>query len=255
MTRHLDTIIELQHDLERLREAEQQLGGIPHWMEELDAEYRERKAEMEALEQRAEDAAAERRQAEGEIGENQEKLKRYQRQINEVSTQREYGALLHEIDTVKQWIADLEDQAYTALESIEEANRALDEQKTAFQELEERYQAELAKWEEEKPGIAEEADKLRGRVEVLRERLPHSQLAHFERLHERTGGRALAPIRKVDRPRGPAMWACGVCNFNVRPQALVEIQDRGAIVQCDSCKRILVLEPEGAEETAATAEA
>jgi predicted nucleic acid-binding Zn-ribbon protein len=103
--------------------------------------------------------------------------------------------------------------------------------------------------------VAEEAEKLRGRVETLRERLPRNQLAHFERVHERTGGQALAPIRKIERSRGPAMWHCGACNYNVRPQALVEVQDRGALIQCDSCKRILFVESEGENESAAAAEA
>jgi len=249
MARPLETIIELQDALERLHAAERQLEGIPDWMRELHAEYRERKGEIEALEQQAEEAAAERRTAEVEISDTQEKLKRYQRQINEVSTQREYGALLQEIDTAKSRIAELEEQAYACMERIDRANSSLEEQRGAFRELDERHQAELAKWEEEKPGIAEEAEKLRGRVDVLREHLPRPQLAYFERIFERTGGEALAPIRKIERSRGATMWHCGACNYNVRPQVVVDVQDRGALLQCDSCKRILYVETESAEET------
>ena len=259
MARPLETIIELQDALERLRAAEHQLEGIPDWMRELHTEYRERKSEIEALESQAEEAAAERRAAEAEISDHQEKLKRYQKQINEVSTQREYGALLQEIDTAKSRVAELEEQAYAAMERIDEANKALEEQREAFKSLDERYQVELAKWEKEKPGIAAEAETLRGQVETLREQLPRHQLAYFERIFDRTDGQALAPIRKIERSRGATMWHCGACNYNVRPQVVVDIQDRGALIQCDSCKRILYVETEGAEATdtapAAAAEA
>lgn len=262
MAKPLDTIVELQHALSHLREAERQLDGIPDWMTELDAEHQERKAEIESLESQAEEAASERRAAEGEISHMQEKLKRYQQQINEVSTQREYGALLQEIDTAKGRISELEDVAFGAMERIDQANKALEEQREAFRDLDERYQVELQKWESEKPVIAEQAEKLRGTVETLRERLPRGQLALFERVYDRTDGQAMAAIRKVERARGAAMWHCAACNYNVRPQVVVEIQDRGALLHCDSCKRILFVEPDGGDEdlaeepgqTASTAE-
>ena len=253
MNRPLNTVIELQHAMDRLRRAETQLGGIPDWMKELDAQYRERKEEIDELERVIEAARAERKDAEAGIADAQDKLKRYQRQINEVTTQREYGALLQEIDTVKGQIANLEEQGLTALERSETAKGQIEEKRAAFRDLEERYQVELARWEEEKPGIAEEARKLRERIEVLRERVPRPHLASFERIYERTNGRAMAPIRRVERARGGAMWHCAVCHYNVRPQVLVEIQDRGSLVQCDSCKRILYLEGEGAGEEAAAA--
>jgi predicted nucleic acid-binding Zn-ribbon protein len=246
--RPLDTIIELQDALDCLHRAEAQLAGIPDWMQELDAEYQERKGEIESLERQAEEATTARRTAEAGISDAQDKLKRYQQQINEVTNQREYGALLQEIDTVKNQITSLEEQAFASMEQADAANQALEEQRQAFDGLDQRYQAELAKWEKQKPGISEEAHKLREQVDVLRERLPRGHLRQFERILERTGGQALAAIRRVDRPRSATMWHCAVCNYNVRPQVLVDIQDRGSLIQCDSCKRILFVEP--AEEAA-----
>lgn len=254
MKRPLDIVIELQDALQRLRQAETQLGGIPDWMKELDAEYQARKKEIEDLEQAAEAGRMERRTAEAGISDAQEKLRRYQRQINEVTTQREYGALLQEIDTVKSQISSFEEQGIAAMEGIEASTQALDEARAAFQELEDRYQVELARWEKEKPGLVEEARELSARVQELREELPRPYLAQFERIHQRTGGNALAPIRKIER-RGPTMWHCGVCNYNVRPQILVEVKDRGSLIQCDSCKRILFAQEEREPSEVETAKA
>ena len=250
MSRPLDTVIELQKDLDRLRKAEAQLAGIPDWMRELHDQYSRRKEEIDALEAEIESLQQVRREAEAGIADAQEKLKRYQRQINEVTTQREYGALLQEIDTVKTTIGSLEEEGVEALDRSETAAREVEEKRSEFQELDERYQAELARWEEQKPEIAREARRLEDRIDVLRERLPRPYLAQFERIDQRTGGRALAAIRKVGRMKGPARWHCSACNYNVRPQVLVEIQDRGSLIQCDSCKRILYMEEEGREAEA-----
>jgi len=246
MARDLDTVISLHRILTSLDDARQRLAGIPDWMRELHDEHAARLAEIAALEESIEQVAGERRGAEALISDAQDKLKRYQQQINSVTTQREYGALLQEIDTVKQQIAGGEESGFAALERIERLQRELAATRESFRDLDERYGRELAKWEAEKPQVAAQAAELDRSAEELRREVPRALLAHFDRIRERRGGSALAPILEIDRPgRGPREWHCGACNYRVRPQVVVEIRNRGSLVQCDSCKRILFLGDEG----------
>jgi len=241
----LDTIVELQHALDQLRAAEQRLGGIPDWMRELHAEHTAARAEIEALENAAAEAAKERRTAEAAVEDAQERLKKYQQQINKVNTQREYGALLHEIDGTKGQITTSEEQAFAALERLEKAQRDLEARREQFRELEERYATEQTRWEGEKPAITAEAGQLRERIAALREQLPRGVLAQFERIRERMPSGALAPVRLMERPgKLQSEWHCGACNYRVRPQIVVEIRNTGSLVQCDSCKRILFIPPQ-----------
>jgi predicted nucleic acid-binding Zn-ribbon protein len=160
-----------------------------------------------------------------------------------VRNQREYGALLQEIDVAKDQIKGLEELALGAMERQEEAESKLAEERQSFEELDTRYAVELEKWEGQKPQVAAEAERLRGRVEVLRERLPRSIQGQYERIADRYGGEALALIVKIDRGgRGANMWHCGACNYRVRPQAIVQIQNHGTLEFCDTCKRILYLD-------------
>jgi predicted nucleic acid-binding Zn-ribbon protein len=247
MTRHLDTIVELQDTLTRLAAARARLSGIPDWMQELHGEHAAERAAIEALEAAAEQSRLERREAEAAIADAQEKLQRYQQQINAVTTTREYGALLQEIDHVKAQIRTGEEQGLAALERQDEARRAAEEKRQAFRDLDERYARELTRWEAEKPAVAAEIGSLEARVAELRGRVPRPHLVLFERLLGRMGGAALAPVRLLETPgRGPQVWHCGACNYRVRPQAVVEIRNRGSLVQCESCKRILYLEEEPA---------
>jgi predicted nucleic acid-binding Zn-ribbon protein len=247
MTRHLDTIVELQDTLTRLAAARARIAGIPDWMQELHAEHAAERASIEALEAAATEAGHQRREAEAAIADAQEKLQRYQQQINAVTTTREYGALLQEIDHVKAQIRTGEEQGLAALERQEEARRAAEEKRQAFRELDERYGREATRWEAEKPAVAAEIAALEAQAAALRERVPRPYLSLFERLLERMGGAALAPVRRLETPgRGAQVWHCGACNYRVRPQAVVEIHNRGSLVQCESCKRILYLEEEPA---------
>ena len=95
--------------------------------------------------------------------------------------------------------------------------------------------------------MAEKVERLRGSVETLRERLSPGVLKQFNRLLERHGGQPLAAVRQAENSRD-RMWHCDACNYRVRPQSVVEIRTRGSIVLCDSCKRVLYLPAEQADE-------
>jgi hypothetical protein len=245
MNPHLQTVVELQQAMLELRDAEQRLHGIPDWMRELHDEHTARQAEITELEQNVEGAARERRTAEAAVADEQEKLKKYQQQINRVSTQREYGALLQEIDTAKSQIGTFEEQAFSSLERHDLKKKELDEKTEAFSDLAQRYAAEQERWDAEKPEIAKQVSALSARIAALRGTLPRAVLSQFERILDRNPGGALAPVRLIERPgKGPREWHCGVCNYRVRPQVVVEIGNGEALVQCDSCKRILFVEPQ-----------
>jgi predicted nucleic acid-binding Zn-ribbon protein len=244
MAGQLSTIVELQQAVDEFRAAEQLLGGIPDWMQELHDEYSEQKGMIDALEAEVEEAAQANRTAEAEIGDLREKVKHFQEQIGLVRNQREYGALLQEIDSAKQQISTFEEQALAALVTQEEASGRLQEEKDSFKDLDARYSTELEKWEAQKPEVAKKAEVLGARIEVLREQAPPQILTHFERVMEYRDGKGLAVIQEVVRGKGPKIWHCGACNYRVRPQAVVAIQATGSIEMCDSCKRILYLDEE-----------
>lgn len=246
MSNHLETIVALHRALSTLKAAESELAGIPDWMRELHAEHTSRQLDIEALGTALETAVGEHRAAESAIADNQEKLRHYQQQMSLVQTQREYGALLKEIDTSKAAIGELEDEAFSAMERHEKAKRELAEQQQAFADLDSRYRAELGRWESEKPAIAARIAEVRATVDNLRQKLPRAYLAQFERITVRIPGDAIAVARRVERVgTGPVMYSCSSCNYRVRPQVVVEIRNTGALVQCDSCKRILCVQEDG----------
>ena len=236
----LETIVALQRALTELATLDKQLSGIPDWMEELHGRHSARKAEIEQIEATLLEVRTQRRTAEGQVNDLQEKIKTYQEQISRVRNQREYGALLQEIDTAKEQTRGFEEQALEALEAQDENQKRLDEEREAFSELDTQYKEALAKWEQEKPQLAERAEQLRSNVADLEPKIAPGTLNLFHRILQKHNGQALAPVGKSARAtKGPQNWHCGGCNYRVRPQAVVEITDQGRIVLCDNCQRIL----------------
>ncbi len=247
MTGPLENIIALQVALDELRSAESQLAGIPDWMEELHAEHSVARGEIDELEAVVEQARHERLVAEQVVADSQEKLKHFQEQVSMVRNQREYGALLQEIDQVKDLIRRSEEEGLAALERQDEAQQPLAERREAFGDLGGRYEEALERWESEKPAVAQRAEELRGSIEALRGKVPAAMLMRFDRIRERYDGKALAEIKGLERGRMPKIWHCAACNYRVRPHVVMQVLNEGLIVLCDSCKRILYVEPPEAE--------
>lgn len=241
MASQLSLVTKLQTALTEAADLNALLSGIPDWMQELHDEYNVRKSEIDVLEEALEAAASERRAAEATEADCQEKLKGYQDQISQVRNQREYGALLQEIDLVKNQIRDCEEKALVALEQYEATEKLRDEAKEAFADLDQRYAESMKKWEAEKPDITQQAKEVAGEIERLEGALPGRILAHFRRVFERHQGNAMAAVQEVQQTgkKKVQIWHCGACNYRVRPQSVVEIADKGTLVLCDSCKRIL----------------
>jgi len=243
MARQLDTVVALQKALNKLHQLDESLAGVPPEMRELHDEYTLRKAEIDELEATISEVTSERRSAEIGIQDCEEKLRHFQEQVNRVRTQKEYSAILHEIDMVREESRALEERTLDAMERLEEAEAALGEMRQAFEEIDAQYAVEDEKWKEAKPGVMQQAESTRALVAELRESLTHSSLLFFDRIYDRTKGQALAEVVPIERGvKGPNMWHCGACNYNVRPQAVVEILNYGSLISCDSCKRLLYIE-------------
>lgn len=234
MTKPLETLVDLQNVMRELRELRIQLEDVPDSMKELHDKHQELSEEIAALEEASRAAETQRRAAEGDAEEAQTKIAHFQEQINKVTTQREYGALLSEIDQAKASKLASEEEALAELEKTEEAQTRLNELRSEFEQIDTDYQAGLAQWEAEKPALAKRIDDLEGREAVLREKLPAANLRLWEKLYERHDGEPMALIERMQKPGdSQSSFRCSVCNYQVRPQVVVQIRTQGELVSCE----------------------
>jgi predicted nucleic acid-binding Zn-ribbon protein len=245
MTDPLSKLIEFHRVASELAATRDQLAGVPEEMRSLHEEYVEARSALDALEAEAERARTERRQAEAAIADAQERLRKFQHQVPMVRNQREYAALLTEIDTAKAEIKRLEEAALDSLASAEQIGTDVGERQSAFAEIKARYDEQLGAWEARKPDVARRADELSAEADRLRGELPRPIVAQYQRIAGRYDGAALSPLRRADTPGTTTVWFCSTCNYQIRPQVALEIRSRGTIVQCEGCKRFLFVEDEG----------
>jgi len=227
-------VLELASETERLH-------GVPEEMRAVHDEYTAAQEEISALAEEADAAKHERIAREGAISEAQEKLRKFQQQVSKVRNQREYTALLAEIDGAKAQLRDLEEGLIELMERAEATETALAERRAGFGDLEERHAAALADWESKKPGVAARVAELETQAEAAKAELSRPIVAQYARLAERYGGDgAVSSLTSTERAGGALIWHCSSCNYHVRPQLALEIRSRGMLVQCDGCRRFLI---------------
>ncbi len=245
MSQLTDTVLELHGVLTRIEALNKQVNEVPASMKELQQEHDSTQAEIEALRAIIDETEIERRSAEGEAVELTTKADGYQAQISDVQTQREYGALLSEIDTSKGQAKESEERAIAATERHDEAAKTLEELTERFKDQDQAYQEQLAEWESQRPGVKKELKAKDAEAEALRQALPAQARAIFQRLYDMHDGQPLARIVSVDRvnKKAKAIWRCSECNYSIRPQLVVEVRTSEEIVLSECCRqKILVIE-------------
>ena len=224
----LQTRIRFVHDREKRRDT------VPPDLVEVDREYQEKVQAVAALKSRLTEAELEKRKAEGELADHKEKLKKYQAQLRNVQSSREYSAALNEIDGVEKLIRSTEDKFLELEEEIEKARADLDEREKTLPAETEQHEERLKDWRAEQRAINEELASAREEIVRLEAEIPPRDRAEFHRLVDKKHGLAVVLVSGS---------SCSACHVKVRPAAMQILKQGREVIYCDSCKRILYYEP------------
>jgi hypothetical protein len=228
----IQRLVRLQDLAFKIREAEALRSQGPKRIEELEEEFQRNIEEIGAARLRHEELVNERKALRERRESLQRGLEQGQQKLMSVNNQREYSAVLNEIDSDKQQLAMVEQRiAACEAEIAELAGPAA--------EADERIQAEREKIDREKgevesslAGIDEKIAELKRQSDEIRRELPDAFTRRFDQIMRGRDGVALAPVERD---------ACGACRMRVRPQ-VISLAKRGEdLVLCDSCRRILYI--------------
>jgi hypothetical protein len=171
-----------------------------------------------------------RRDLEATVKDIKEQISKYNRQLNEVKTNREYSILLKEIEEAKQKDNDMEEEIISEMLSADEIE---DEIKTASQkysEAEEKFSKEKDVLQQEEKKFEAKRDKLNQRKEKLVPKIPSDQVSLYLKIYKRKSGIALSPVKEE---------FCSLCHLRIRPQVINELKGKEKIILCENCGRIL----------------
>jgi predicted nucleic acid-binding Zn-ribbon protein len=171
-----------------------------------------------------------RRAVEKEVAVHQGRLSKYRDQAMAVKTNQEYHAIQHEIAHAQGEIKKYEDEILERMveaddlaATIKSAEAQLSAEQKTIDADRTRMQAEDAATQQALDGLGTERATL---VAALDKRV----LSIYDSAAARRQGIAVAEARD---------GICTICHVRLRPQVFNDVRRNDAIVQCDSCQRIL----------------
>jgi uncharacterized protein len=226
----LEHLYRLQDRLRFVAARARERDTIPGELIEVDREYREKVDAVELLKSRRGEAEVERRRAHAELSEHREKLRKYQMQLRAVQNQREYGAVLNEIDGVEKLVRSAEDRILSLDDELEKTAKELATREEMLPLETEQHEERLKDWRAAQRAINEELSSAQEEIGRLQAGMHPRDRSEFQRLMDKKGGLAIVLV---------SGGSCSACHVKVRPAAMQALKAGREIVYCDSCKRIL----------------
>jgi hypothetical protein len=232
LNEQLRLLRELQDVDLQLKAIEADKERYPMEMKNLDEKLASEKETSKQKRERIELLEKERRQKEGDLELEQERIKKAQSKLYDIKTNKEYQALLTEIETLKEVDSQREIEILEIMDEIDELKKEYGGVEKALLEMEERIGAEKRQIEESL-GEADSAlaTKKRKRT-MITKKLPPELMDLYRTLKEKRRT-AVVPAR---------FGTCQGCNVRIPPQMFNEVQRNEAIIVCPSCNRILYWE-------------
>lgn len=224
---------ELDNAIKSLEEAR---ARLPAERQAVEAGVAAAEGEQAGVRERRQELEKKRRSLEQQVEDANQAVKKHQRQVFEVKTNKEYTAMLHEIEGEKKRISELEESILALMEEADGLAAA------------ERQAAERA------AAVRREAEGKRSEIEARAARIEKELAAATEARQRELGGLPadiLAVYQRVSRGRqGLAVvpmvgGACGGCFSNLPTRLTVEVKAMEELITCEACGRILIWRPEG----------
>ena len=231
MQQVLSQLTTLQDLDSQLAQLESLRGDLPHQVNRLKQELEETVNTKQNYEDKLRAYQKERGIAEMETKALGGKKKKYQTQLFEVKTNREYDAVTHEIESVNVNIEKKENRILELMDLEEETSKSIEEHDEEVQRLQK--QLDTISQELEKQMAKTEKDEaiLKHEREKVLHKLNSRYITAYERIRRAKNGLAVVPV-----VRG----ACGGCFKSLPPQKILEIRQMDRIYLCEVCGRILV---------------
>lgn len=233
MRDQLELLWELQKIDLGLKSIKEEKDRYPKEMKKLDEKQKVESERVQKEKEKVESLEKTRRQKEGQLSLEQEKIKRAEGRMSEVKTNKEYQALLSEIDAIKEANGRMEEEILQVMGEIDDLKRDLSKRERDVGVTLEKVEAERKELQEKMARDEKVWDEQMERREVLSKQIESKLVKLYNTLKEKRQGVGVVGVKRE---------TCQGCFVNVPPQMFIEVQKNNALVRCPHCNRILYWE-------------
>lgn len=217
-----ETEIEIEHLKTVLKDVPDKISALEQKQDSLVAAYENEKEAMSLLKKKYRDMDA-------EVQTNMVHVSKSEEKLASVKNNKEYQALLKEIDDIKDKNSAIEDDMINCLEQMENTEKELSEKGSSLKQTQMHIKAEK---EEIQRSADEDEKKIESAMKFVKElagEVDPSLLADYKRVKTLTPPPIVVPVSDA---------VCQGCHLNIPPQMFNELQRGDQLKFCPHCGRI-----------------
>jgi len=231
----LRILVQLQDKDFRIAEIVQKQKNLPSIIASIRGKLDTAQQELSEASDDFDSATRERKILESSLKDAETKVTRFKEKIPEIKTNKEYHALLKEIESAKQEQSDIEEKILILFETIDEIKVKRSEKENVFKEVEKVFNSEKEIIEKDFEQLAEILKDLESQKDSIVSNMDPKLLTEYNRLLSDKKGLAVVTAKNEH---------CLGCNMRIPPQVFAEIKKNEKISYCLNCKRILYRKPQ-----------
>jgi predicted nucleic acid-binding Zn-ribbon protein len=229
--RQLETLIDLQGCDSRIARLEAEAPRLHKQIETIQTAVEQARKSVDALKAKVEATRKDLRSKEKDLEVIAGKRSKQEGRLYEVKTNKEYSAVLLEIEEIKQEKAQTEEEILALMELGERLAADFREGETQLRTREEQGRRDEAAVRERLAALEAELAVIRGERDTRARDLPPNVLSEYDKILKAKGGLAIAPVSNAA--------FCGGCRVGIRPQAIQELRKATGLTICENCGRYL----------------
>ena len=230
MLPELGRLVRLQQLDDAMTAARQAIDAFPGKSDALNARIESHTNTLAMAQQRLDEHKNARQELEKDVAQVQTRLTRFKEQLMEVKTNKEYHAIQAEIATANAEVQRLEDRILEHMLESDELNAEMISAKQALESDRVAVSTERDTLEKESAALKAKLTQHSSDRAVLVNEISVQTMSLFDTLSRGRKGVALGEARD---------GRCSVCQVRLRPQLYNELRRNTALLQCESCQRIL----------------
>ena len=222
----LQQLVLLQNLDDEIAEHNKLLAEVPTQIDAELAELDNKKKILATAQEEIKSLQDNSKSIESEVQGENDHMAKIKIKLPAVKTNKEYTAILSEVDAVKVKVSGLEDKELEIMEVLEEKQQAIPEIEKNCKEEDAYFQEYKAKKEGELSRMTKELTDYIAKREKLMEQVDKVMVQRYEKVAKSRGGQAVASLRGN---------ICQGCFQQTLPQMVINVKVGDTILQCSSC--------------------
>ena len=235
----LQQLIVLQSLDDEIADHRKLLADIPLQIDVRCSELKEKEKILSNAKEELDALQKKRKDIELEVQGENDHMAKAKTKLPAVKTNREYTAILSEVEAIKEKVSGLEDKELEIMEILEEKQKEVPGIEKICKEEDASFQEYKAKKDAELDRMKQELGLLIGKRENVTDQLEGVIMQRYEKVASSREGRAVVLLKGS---------ICQGCFQQILPQMVIDVKIGESIQQCSNCIRFLYWEevPEAA---------